>query len=162
MKNPTKTSWGEISHVGYFSPYYVKKMYGFLLPISYNVGLKNTYTVNHKSLVVQNLSIIYRLQQSSLITDVSATLVLFGAPMGFWWGFSWGYFSLTFPHGICTFDINYLKNQLKLFGFLFHRSLCIKKPHCLKKLSNQLNRNDVRNSGKMSIPELSVPLFSIF
>ena len=34
-----------------------KKMYGILFPISYNVGLENPYTVNQKSLVVQNVLI---------------------------------------------------------------------------------------------------------
>ena len=60
--------------------------------------------------------------------NINFILILgFGTPMGFSWGFSLGYFLLTFPHGICTFDIKYFKNKLKMFVFLFHRSLCIKR-----------------------------------
>ena len=71
MKNPQnprglqKKPCGEISHVGIFLPICMLKLCFFLFPISYNVGFKTPYTVNYKSLVVQNFSI--KLDFSSLL-----------------------------------------------------------------------------------------------
>ena len=64
-KTPPKPHRVKMSHVGYFSPYVcLKDVWGFI-PYILQYGAKNPYTVNHRSLVVQNLSI--KLDLSSLL-----------------------------------------------------------------------------------------------
>lgn len=93
----------------------------------------------------------------------SAPWGLLQNPMGFAWGFLWGIFSKLKSHGVGTFKFKYLKNYLKMFQFFFHKFIKNKKPHhYVLNFGQQCVWKEVRNAGKMSIPKLSVPLFTYF